>query len=204
MTNIWAGGGLILLLSWALVPVASFNLDVTSPVIKIGSPGSYFGFSVAQHRPLKNRDYGQSILLVGAPRDQNLQPQTNRSGALWSCPISSQWQVRWGNFGLIMYGYAPTAPPHIEDASFGKNSQLLLLVRCSGHIIDRRVRFGTPTCQSYTIYFMLLLTHWALFSVLRPVYSPHSDYVISGLHTSPRGRHEIGQEDHLWDLRRQH
>jgi len=29
-------------------------------------------------------------LLVGAPLDQNLQPGTNRSGALWKCPITTR------------------------------------------------------------------------------------------------------------------
>lgn len=28
-------------------------------------------------------------LLVGAPLDQNLQPGTNRSGALWKCPLTT-------------------------------------------------------------------------------------------------------------------
>jgi len=28
--------------------------------------------------------------LVGAPLDQNLQPGTNRSGALWKCPLTSR------------------------------------------------------------------------------------------------------------------
>lgn len=27
--------------------------------------------------------------MVGAPLGQNLQPQTNRSGALWKCPITA-------------------------------------------------------------------------------------------------------------------
>nr|CAD7573431.1 unnamed protein product [Timema californicum] len=29
-------------------------------------------------------------LLVGAPLDQNLQPETNHSGALWRCPVSTR------------------------------------------------------------------------------------------------------------------
>lgn len=30
-----------------------------------------------------------SRILVGAPLDQNLQPGTNHSGALWKCPLTS-------------------------------------------------------------------------------------------------------------------
>ncbi|CAG7719952.1 unnamed protein product [Allacma fusca] len=65
--------------------VLSFNLEPTLPVIKRGEPSSYFGFSVAQH----STSNGSSWILVGAPLGQNLQPQTNRSGALFKCPISS-------------------------------------------------------------------------------------------------------------------
>lgn len=32
-----------------LYGVASFNLEPRIPVIKFGEPGSYFGFSVAEH-----------------------------------------------------------------------------------------------------------------------------------------------------------
>lgn len=32
-----------------LYSVASFNLEPRIPVIKFGEPGSYFGFSVAEH-----------------------------------------------------------------------------------------------------------------------------------------------------------
>lgn len=28
-------------------------------------------------------------ILVGAPLDKNLQPETNSSGALWKCPLTS-------------------------------------------------------------------------------------------------------------------
>lgn len=30
-------------------------------------------------------------MLVGAPLGQNLQPGTNRSGALWKCPLTSMY-----------------------------------------------------------------------------------------------------------------
>lgn len=28
-------------------------------------------------------------MLIGAPLDQNRQPETNRSGALWQCPLTT-------------------------------------------------------------------------------------------------------------------
>ena len=71
----------------------AFNLDTQQPVIKVGQGQSYFGFSVAQHRTLRTRPYGEALMLIGAPRDDNLQPNTTRSGALWRCPLSSQWKV---------------------------------------------------------------------------------------------------------------
>lgn len=89
----WASG-LVFCLIWANQALA-FNLETSLPIIKQGRETAYFGYSVAQHRTLRNPDYGESgVILVGAPRDQNLQPNTSRSGALWSCPLSSSWQVR--------------------------------------------------------------------------------------------------------------
>ncbi|KAJ2949142.1 hypothetical protein O0L34_g6082 [Tuta absoluta] len=68
--------------------VASFNLEPRIPVIKLGEAGSYFGFSVAEHLTV-NGNEKTSWLLVGAPLGQNLQPETNRSGALWRCGLTT-------------------------------------------------------------------------------------------------------------------
>ncbi len=71
---------------------AAFNLDARVPVVKSGGvEGGYFGFSVAQHR--MRRGPGESLILVGAPVDQNVQPGTNRSGALYRCPLTAEIQV---------------------------------------------------------------------------------------------------------------
>ena len=71
---------------WLLVSnVTSFNLETRAPVIKLGPKGSFFGYSVAEHQT----NEGEPVILVGAPKGQNLQPGTNMSGALYSCPISS-------------------------------------------------------------------------------------------------------------------
>jgi hypothetical protein len=97
-----AGLCLLLLLAFG---ATAFNLDVRIPVIKVGAFDSYFGYSVAQHRTLRSLDYGQSLLLVGAPRDDNLQPNTTRSGALWQCRLSSDTKVQQhGVDGLSLFG----------------------------------------------------------------------------------------------------
>lgn len=83
----------IFTLQVVIVTSLAFNLDSRRPIIKVGQRQAYFGFSVAQHRTLRTRPYGEALILVGAPRDENLQPNTTRSGALWHCPLSSQWQV---------------------------------------------------------------------------------------------------------------
>ncbi|XP_034942009.1 integrin alpha-PS1 isoform X2 [Chelonus insularis] len=67
-----------------------FNLEWRIPVIKRGMTGSYFGYSVAEHQELLEEDNKSiSWILVGAPLDQNRQPGTNRSGALWQCPLTT-------------------------------------------------------------------------------------------------------------------
>lgn len=40
----------LLVVSSLFVVVLSFNLDPRIPVVKIGSPKSHFGYSVAQHQ----------------------------------------------------------------------------------------------------------------------------------------------------------
>lgn len=76
----------------------AFNLDTRIPIVKSGIASgsldeSYFGYSVALHRTLRSKEYGESVILVGAPRDDNLQPNTHRSGALWQCPLTAAINV---------------------------------------------------------------------------------------------------------------
>ena len=82
-TSVMARVLLILLLCYYS---QAFNLDTRTPVIKLGGAysDSYFGFSVAQHR---TKD-GEPVILVGAPKDKNLQPGTAKSGALYRCSLS--------------------------------------------------------------------------------------------------------------------
>ncbi|XP_069676356.1 integrin alpha-PS1 isoform X2 [Periplaneta americana] len=71
--------------------VLTFNLESRLPVIKIGdTPGSYFGYSVAEHQTIDEvSNEIDSWLLVGAPLGKNLQPGTNHSGALYRCPLTT-------------------------------------------------------------------------------------------------------------------
>ncbi|XP_064116028.1 LOW QUALITY PROTEIN: integrin alpha-PS1-like [Macrobrachium nipponense] len=83
----------LLLCFWSLTLVCSFNLEPRIPIVKKGSPKSHFGYTVAQHQTILDTasgvQYNKSWLLVGAPKDQNLQPGTNRSGALWNVPLTT-------------------------------------------------------------------------------------------------------------------
>ncbi|XP_051894653.1 integrin alpha-3-like [Pristis pectinata] len=83
--------GLYFVLSAAVAISSAFNIDVTNPIIKKGPAGSYFGYSVALHRQLKNQD--RYLLLVGAPHAAGLPDQlANRTGALFYCPVSPEQQ----------------------------------------------------------------------------------------------------------------
>ncbi|XP_049537436.1 integrin alpha-PS1 isoform X2 [Anopheles darlingi] len=70
---------------------APFNLETHQILEKRGLPGSYFGYSVAGHNQRGTRSNANrttSWILVGAPLGQNLQPGSNRSGALYRCPVT--------------------------------------------------------------------------------------------------------------------
>ncbi|XP_017852272.1 integrin alpha-PS1 isoform X2 [Drosophila busckii] len=77
----------LLLLCCFVQDAACFNLEQRLPLIKYGHANSYFGYSVATHS-IGDIHNNTKCLLVGAPLDQNSQPNTNHSGALWQCPIS--------------------------------------------------------------------------------------------------------------------
>ena len=81
--------------------VWSFNLEPRIAIVKEGLPGTYFGFSVAQHQ-INLKDKIESTLLVGAPLDRYPISTANRwdnksgkvlskaSGVLWKCPFTSR------------------------------------------------------------------------------------------------------------------
>uniref|UniRef100_A0AAR5QAR5 Integrin alpha-2 domain-containing protein n=1 Tax=Dendroctonus ponderosae TaxID=77166 RepID=A0AAR5QAR5_DENPD len=72
--------------------VFCFNIEDRDPKVKKapeGQKNAYFGFSVALHQTMANSvSTADNWLLVGAPLGQNLQPDTNYSGAVFKCPIS--------------------------------------------------------------------------------------------------------------------
>ncbi|XP_062536719.1 integrin alpha-PS1 isoform X2 [Armigeres subalbatus] len=72
----------------SITAVGGFNFETRLPIVKYGATSTYFGYSVASHiEKLRNGDK-KNWILVGAPLGQNLQPGTNRSGALFKCPIT--------------------------------------------------------------------------------------------------------------------
>ncbi|XP_050099003.1 integrin alpha-PS1 isoform X2 [Anopheles aquasalis] len=80
-------GVLLVLVSGA----SPFNLETHQILEKRGLSGSYFGYSVAGHHQRGTRGNANrttSWILVGAPLGQNLQPGSNRSGALYRCPVT--------------------------------------------------------------------------------------------------------------------
>ncbi|XP_063973900.1 integrin alpha-PS1 isoform X1 [Diachasmimorpha longicaudata] len=80
--------GLFIIGVCVVISTSGFNLEPRIPVIKRGVSGSYFGYSVAEHQDDSENNV-KSWILVGAPLDQNRQPGTNRSGALWQCPLTT-------------------------------------------------------------------------------------------------------------------
>eukprot|EP00076_Gallus_gallus_P011855 XP_015128080.1 integrin alpha-7 isoform X6 [Gallus gallus] len=77
-----------------LMGTSAFNLDAANTVLKDGTRGSLFGFSVALHRQLSPEP--ASWLLVGAPQAPALPSQAaNRTGGLFACPLTSEPSDCW-------------------------------------------------------------------------------------------------------------
>lgn len=85
---------LLISLLWSLTYVCAFNLEPRLPVLKLGSKGSYFGYTVSEHQVMNENSNSvvEHMLLVGAPRAQTNQPGTNRSGAVYRCPMTTYYQ----------------------------------------------------------------------------------------------------------------
>ncbi|XP_042750358.1 integrin alpha-7 isoform X11 [Lagopus leucura] len=77
-----------------LMGTAAFNLDAANTLLKDGTRGSLFGFSVALHRQLSPEP--ASWLLVGAPQAPALPSQAaNRTGGLFACPLTPEPSDCW-------------------------------------------------------------------------------------------------------------
>ncbi|XP_016979927.1 integrin alpha-PS1 isoform X1 [Drosophila rhopaloa] len=82
----------ILLILQCAVIITGFNLEQRLPIVKYGHPHSHFGYSVATHTIGEvNGPNKTNCVLVGAPLDQNRQPNTSHSGALWRCPMTQSF-----------------------------------------------------------------------------------------------------------------
>ena len=101
---------LLALLLTLLGTVLGFNLEPRLALLKEGPPGSYFGFSVAQHS-IHHRDTGQEepVALVGAPLGDR------GRGALYKCPLDS---ARAGDCRMVdaMPGKESIRRRHLRDA----------------------------------------------------------------------------------------
>ncbi|XP_037725112.1 integrin alpha-PS1 isoform X1 [Drosophila subpulchrella] len=82
----------ICLILQIVIPTLCFNLEQRLPIVKYGHPKSNFGYSVATHTIGEvNGPNKTNCVLVGAPLDQNRQPNTSHSGALWRCPMTQSF-----------------------------------------------------------------------------------------------------------------
>lgn len=75
-----------------IVRTRAFNLEPRIPMIKEGSPNSYFGYSVSGHQILDHLtgDIREHLILVGAPQGETGQPGTKLTGLVLKCPISAR------------------------------------------------------------------------------------------------------------------
>ncbi|XP_016039165.2 integrin alpha-PS1 isoform X2 [Drosophila simulans] len=82
----------ILLILQCVHTCHNFNLEQRLPIVKYGHRHSHFGYSVATHTIGEaNGPNKTNCVLVGAPLDQNRQPNTTHSGALWRCPMTQRF-----------------------------------------------------------------------------------------------------------------
>ncbi|XP_071966209.1 integrin alpha-6-like isoform X2 [Antedon mediterranea] len=71
--------------------------EVRLPMVKVGPAGSFFGFSVAEHRVIFNegekpKGASDNVLLVGAPIHDSLQANdVKRPGEVFRCPLSTNY-----------------------------------------------------------------------------------------------------------------
>ncbi|XP_012945284.1 integrin alpha-PS1 isoform X2 [Aplysia californica] len=76
---------LLYIFSFVIV-VEGINYDPRFSLIKKGQDGSYFGFSVAQHQIMRDKNsVEENVLFVGAPKENVVIGGKNTGGALYRC-----------------------------------------------------------------------------------------------------------------------
>ncbi|XP_025410272.1 integrin alpha-PS1 isoform X2 [Sipha flava] len=142
----------------------SFNLETRLPIVKRGHTESYFGFAVAGHQSFDELkgEVEHSWILVGAPLDQNLQPGTNRSGALWKCPLTSSYDdciqvVTDGKRTIDSINLSPPMNDEIKDGQWlgvmvrsqGRGGKVMV---CAHRYINRgeEYQWGQGLCYTLT------------------------------------------------------
>ncbi|KAH8305354.1 hypothetical protein KR044_007773, partial [Drosophila immigrans] len=191
----WSGLLWLLATMCLLVPSLCFNLEQRQPLIKYGHQNSYFGYSLATHTIGEfNWPNNTKCLLVGAPLDRNKQPNTNESGALYRCPISTNTDdcVQVITDGRRSYDVDDLIPPSSDEIKEGQwmgvtvRSQGLggkVLVCAHRYVtIVRENRYGQGLCY--------VLTNNLDFDEVyepckgRPVERQHEDYGFCQVGTS--------------------
>lgn len=149
---------------FCLIPsIFCFNLEQRQPLIKYGHQNSYFGYSLATHTIGEyNWPNNTKCLLVGAPLDRNRQPSTNESGALYMCPISTNFDdcEQVITDGRRSYDVDDLVPPSSDEIKEGQwmgvtvRSQGLggkVLVCAHRYVtIVRENRYGQGLCYVLT------------------------------------------------------
>ncbi|KAF6210017.1 hypothetical protein GE061_015772 [Apolygus lucorum] len=102
------------------VSVLSFNLDLDNLVKYRGSPGSMFGFTVAQHSFQQ-----QNSVIVGAPEDETDQPGVSKGGAVYRCFAFGDNNCERIRFDRNGESSSYCAPPYRNQRSFGVNFAVL-------------------------------------------------------------------------------
>uniref|UniRef100_A0A2I9LP33 Integrin alpha-ps n=1 Tax=Centruroides hentzi TaxID=88313 RepID=A0A2I9LP33_9SCOR len=144
---------------WLSAQVCTFNLEPRLPVIKQGDRGSYFGYSVAEHLILEpaSNVVSEQVLLIGAPRAQTTQPGTNRSGAVYRCPISS-WRKDCHQIQIDQQNVPPDNSTIKDDQWLGVTVKSQgpgkHVMACAHRYVSRGVdyQWGLGICYSLTPY----------------------------------------------------
>ncbi|XP_065345499.1 integrin alpha-PS1 isoform X2 [Cloeon dipterum] len=181
----------LLLLLAAAPPAAPFNLETRLPLVKVGADGVYFGFSIAEHQIVEavtntSSVYNGTWMLVGAPLDQNLQPNTSKSGALWKCPMTTltddcEQVITDGLRNIDSLNLMPPGNDEIKDGQWmgvtvrsqGRGGKVLV---CAHRYMNKGADFQWGRGLCYTLTQYLDFDKYYDPCKGRPVARAHEDY----------------------------